>query len=869
MSSIELSFRNPWLLLVMIPALAIILIPFFCLPRKRRGTFKKIAPAVIHSVVVCILVLILAGFNIIKNVDNQAVMILVDLSDSTADFHDSMIDSAEQIMSLIDDDNKTVGVLTFAGNSVYAVELEEDVDRITRLKMDSDVTDIASALEYAATLMPTDKQRRIILISDGKETVGDVRNTAYYLATQGIRIDAAYFDTTADNRAEVQICSVKSPENAYVGDELTFTVELKSNVDGNVTLDLYDNGTLVSSTNVYVADGGDVYDISTAASSGGIHEFSVEISADGDTTPNNNTGHSFVNIAGESTVLIVADTISEASQLEALLSESCDVKTVTSQGAPTDMVEMCNYDEIILLNVDYNDLPKDFSVLLESYVGERGRSLLTIGGDNTYMLGNMEETVIEEMMPVTLSLSDDSSDSVAMILILDCSSSMVEQSGTTFLSLAKQGALQCVEAMTSNDYIGIISFSAEAHIEANLTLTTDGNKERLSRTISAIQAGKGTYYSAPLYYALRELRDFNAPVKHVIFLSDGSPRDGGHYDRIIDNMVEEGITLSTIGLVDTSSRSILARMARLGGGEFSYVASAEDLPEIMKSEAERVVVDSQIEGEFTPVISESSALTAEIAETSLPTIYGYLGTTLKEDATAYLSTEEGHPIYAAWKYGEGTVASFMSDLSGEWSEDWLTSDVGTFITSQMVATTVDRVHNDSSMISEISVQEGSAHIIVNTLATVTDHILTATVSSDSGSETYNLTPTGVGVYEAVVNAEETGVYEVTIVENDANNNFVDSLSTAFATSYPAEYDAFAESGKEKLSAVCDYSDGIVTSRAQTLADIEMEKIEISINPLTVLSAICAVLMLADIAIRKIRWKDIKNYILKLRAGLKN
>ncbi len=868
MSSIELSFRNPWLLLAMIPALAITIIPFFLLPRKRRGTFKKIAPVVIHSVVVCILVLILAGFNIIKNVDNQAVMILVDLSDSTADFHKTMLDSAEEIMTLLDDD-KSVGVLTFAENSVYSVELGKNTDKILNVKVNADATDIASALEYAASLMPTDKQRRIILISDGKETVGDVRNTAYYLATQGIRIDAAYFDTTVGSRAEVQICSVKSPENSYAGDELTFTVELKSNVDGNVTLDLYDNGTLVNSTDVYVDDGGDVYDISTDASSGGIHEFRLEISADGDATANNNTWYSFVNIAGESTVLIVADTISEASQLETLLSESCDVKTVTSQGAPTDMVEMCNYDEIILLNVDYNDLPDDFAELLKSYVSENGRSLLTIGGENTYMLGNMEETVVEEMMPVTLSLSDDSSESVAMILILDCSSSMVEQSGTTFLSLAKQGALQCVEAMTSNDYIGIISFSAEARIEANLTLTTDENKERLSRTISAIQAGKGTYYSASLYYALRELRNFDAPVKHVIFLSDGSPRDGGHYDRVINDMVDNGITLSTIGLVDTSSKIILSRMARLGGGEFNYVASAEDLPDIMKSEAERVVVDSRIEGKFTPVISEASTLTAEIDGSSIPAIYGYLGTTLKEDATAYLSTDEGHPIYAAWQYGEGTVASFMSDLSGEWSKDWLRSDVGLFITSQMVATTIDPVHSDSSLVAEISVQDDSAHIIVNTLAAVTDHNLTATVSTDSGSETYDLAPTGVGVYEAVVKADETGVYEVTIVENDENNAFVDSLYTAFATSYSAEYDAFAESGKEKLSAACSYSDGIVTGRAQSLADIEMERIEISINPLTVLSAICAVLMLADIAIRKIRWKDIKNYFLKFKAGLSN
>ncbi len=149
---------------------------------------------------------------------------------------------------------------------------------------------------------------------------------------------------------------------------------------------------------------------------------------------------------------------------------------------------------------------------------------------------------------------------------------------------------------------------------------------------------------------------------------------------------------------------------------------------MMPSETERVV-GSLIEGEYTPMITEESELTAGIEQSTIPTIYGYLGTTLKEGAKAY-------------------------------------------------------------------------------------------------------------------------------------------LSTALAVSYSSEYDVFAEGGEEALVTICSFSGGKVTSNTRTLADVEMDTVEISLNPLVLFGIICAVLMILDITIRKIRWKDVKNNLLRLRAKMK-
>jgi uncharacterized membrane protein len=100
----------------------------------------------------------------------------------------------------------------------------------------------------------------------------------------------------------------------------------------------------------------------------------------------------------------------------------------------------------------------------------------------------------------------------------------------------------------------------------------------------------------------------------------------------------------------------------------------------MLSETTQVAVDSLTLGDFTPVISRKSQLTEGLGTTRLPTLHGYLATTIKDDAHTYIATEEGHPIYAQWNYGKGVVGCFTSDLSGKWSYDWISNRTGVAVT---------------------------------------------------------------------------------------------------------------------------------------------------------------------------------------------
>ena len=848
MSNFEIVFSRPWFLLLLLPIAAIILFPFLRLPARRRKHWKKIVPVVLHMVVCILLVLCLSGVSFIIGTDNQTVMILMDLSDSTEDFHDEIVAYANDLIDKIDED---VGVLAFAGNCVYEVELEDGRSEAKLTEVVAEDTDIAAAMEYAATLLPSDKNRRIILLSDGKQTSGDADATASALAKQGYRIDAVYIESTYLDASEMQVSDVVLPRDVYAGDTIDVLITVESNVAAEIDLILYDGTNEVSRSTVSVTEGSNSFSLSTVTEDAGVHTYRVAIESDSDSMTVNNMMYSYVNVAGESGVLIVADDADNVEALSAILDPICELTVVESRKAPNTMIGLCDYDEIILVNVDADDLPSGFDELLKSYVADYGRSVLTVGGDNTYMYGNMEGTAIEEIMPVQLSLTEDSGGSVAVMLVLDCSMSM--SNNASYLSIAKQSAIQSVNAMSEKDYVGVISFNRSAYLKSSLVQATDANKSDLNRIISGLTTSQGTYYTEALEMAHEELLKSDAGTKHVIFLSDGEPSDRG-YTTAVQNMADDGITVSTIALGYSSS--VLSGLANLGGGRYYAVTKASDLPDIMLSETEQVAVSSLITGTFVPVLN---------SDTELPAIYGYLGTTLKEGAEAIISTEDGNPIYAVWNYGIGTVASFMSDLEGEWSSDWLSGELGKLLIERMMTTTVDDTHNNSSLTADFSKGGNKSTVVVQSLTAEANNTLALAVATPDGeSLTYVLKETSPGVYKGDIDTSVAGIYQTMIVQYDENGSAVDYLETALAISYSSEYNAFAESGEGLLSSICSHSGGIVSSDTSLLADVEMENVDILKDPLVAFAIICAVLMLADFIIRLLRWKDVKEFLFRLK-----
>ncbi len=853
MSSTDFYFENPLFLFALIPAFLLILLPFFRLPKNRRKSAKKIVPVILHLIIAILLVMILSGFSLLESSQQQAVMILADMSHSTAPAEEDILSTVDRLLEEIDV-NASVGVIAFGGDRVQALPLGDDRNSLTLPAVNESATDLASAIEYAASLLPSDMAGRIILLTDGKETDGDALRSAQFLSNRGIRIDAMYYDASFGLQ-EMQIGSFSGPDTAFIEDEILFTAEIRSNTDGQATLSLYDNYALQYTTDVSVTAGSNVVELPMTASEAGIRALRLQLSSDGDSQKENNVAYACLRVEDEVHVLIIANSDAQAKTLGDVLPEPNVVTTVAARNAPRSIVELCEYDEIILANVNYSALPAGYDKLLEDYVANYGRSLLAVGGVGTFMYGNMKGTAVESLLPVSLFLNEsEEGNSVALFLVMDTSSSMSVGSGsTTNLLMAKQGAIRCVESLSKNDYVGVISFNSDAYLKAPLAPATSLNKSTVSTTVSALTTSGGTNYTEALKLAHAELLKSDAAVKHILFLSDGQPGDTG-YKEAAAAAGRDGISVSTIGLGYASGA--LMSMAEKSGGRYYYVESAYDLPSIMLSETRQVASETFITGQFTPVIHKESPLTEELPTTVLPTLTGYLGTTLKDGATAYLTFENGHPLYASWAYGKGKVGCFTSDLNGNWSSAWFKDEIGLSIIASMVETVAGDGFSDSSLSMEALVRGMTVELAVTTSGN-TENTLSVKVLSDTEENVYDLVQASPGLYKGTAVTGTSGLYKLTVTESDPDGNVVDTLESAVAVSYSAEYDAFAPSGKTILEGICAYSEGFVAEDTASLTQIQMPAVQLSRDPTVYLAFPAAILLLADVAMRRIRWRDLR------------
>ena len=858
MSSSELVFERPWLLLLLIPAILLIVLPFLFLPKKQKSTFRKIAPLVLHILIATILVLLIAGMQIRTSTTDAASILLIDLSDSASGFRDLIELDAEEVFESMQG-KMPVGVMAFADDQVYSVNIGSN-GKFALGEVKSDATNIEAALKKAADALPDDKAGRIVLFGDGRQTDGDALKEAKILANEGIRIDTVYFDSGKQTKKEVQITSLSAPQKLFFGEKLELTVVIDSTDAGSVGMVITDGLIPVHNETLKIEEGNNSFVFELSPEEQGVHTYTVTITSDNDSLKENNARSLCVEVGGRANILLLSGALSRGTFVYTTLSKEYNVKRSVAHAAPKSIIELCKYDQVVLVDVNADDLPEDFADMLESYVSIYGRSVVMIGGGDTFSLGNMQGSKYEELMPVSLEYQKSETDkAVALALVIDCSRSM-SMNGSNNLSLAKQGAIKCMEALSDADSVAVVSFNGKPKLEHELVKATYENKTELKRVISAIASDAGTQYTAALTTAFAELVDCDAPLKHVIFLSDGQPFDEGYIEAAME-MSEAGITISTIGLDFYSDA--LPEIAKVANGRYYSVGSATDLPDIMLSEARLVATSSLVTGVFNVSIPEKTPVSEEIAEGDLPSLTGYIGSTPREDATLAMTVGENDPLVAYRDFGKGQVLAFMSDLSGEWTDGWYTNQKCAQLIKQMSATVLTP-NSSSSALALTAEQKGKTAVVtLETDLSIADKAVTLTCAYQKKSEDHILYTVGRGLYQAEIPTDTVGVYEFTAKLYDDVGRIVDFATLAHAVSYSDEYDLFAASGRQLLEDVSAAAGGECVTYGTTEKDlVNAEERSVSfIKELFVPFAIAAfVLYLVDVAIRRVRLKDLKIFL---------
>ncbi len=886
MTNFRINYNHPWLLLLIIPAILLTLWPYLRINKKYRRTRNRVISVTLHIIAMVLAVNLLAGVSFSYEIPNEEneVILLVDASDSNGEALDQKNEFVQTVLNICDNAYR-VGIVKFGYDQRYVAPLSAESSLVyeqylTSEDPDTTATDLASALKYTATLFQNPRSAKIVVISDGVETDGAAMAVIKAIAAEGIKVDTACFPNEAHE--EIQIVGVEIPEQQIRPGE-PFVTELL--LHGNFTsegqtvqLNLYDNDVLLGSAAVPVNKEKQSVSVDLTLETRGMHELRYEIVASsGDRLTQNNSYRTYVNLQVFDNVLLIERYENESEKLQKIFADTYKITSYSIEEdlakIPKSVRELAEYEQVILCNIAYADMPAGFEGILNQYVYDLGGGLFTVGGRNEIVDGKLvphaynradlaNSTYYKQMLPVN---AVDYTPPIAVMLVIDTSASM----SMGKLAAAVEGAEACLDTLSDRDFCGVMSFATRSG-EA-LEVLPVSQREVILEAIRGIgydESGQGgTIFSDAIQKAGRALSVIhNVERRHIIMVTDGNPGDTYEtYLPYIEDNMEDGITMSivTVGDIDSGLREKMNDTAKAGGGKFYNVQQSElqTIPAVMQQDlALEAIAEIAYGEEFQPRIKDLTAVVANIDQTDIPMLTGYYGTVKKEGAVVPLMGKYV-PIYAQWKYGAGNVGSFMCDLNGEWSADFIENEVGKTI----IANIVDNLFPVQDVRADdlaYAIKTDNYTTQLNVHGVAENHKLQLLVTPVS--ETLKLS---VGESVPVRIAEENkryvfviktpGLYELKLCELDESGNTVTEVVTYQVFSYSEEYNAFPERaplGEELMTLLATEGKGVVIRDAAEVFQSFAKTLKEEIDPRIVLLILVIVLMLLDIAVRKFKFK---------------
>ena len=907
MTNFRIVFEHPWLLLLLIPAVVLTMIPYFRMNKRYRCTRNRVLSIICHLTVMTLCILICAGMQITYDVPNteNEVILLVDTSYSGKENEQAKNAFVESVINSTDAKFQ-IGVVTFGYEQVYAVELTDNVEGVYQKYLDAlqhkselHATDVASALQYASTLFNHPESGRIVLLSDGAETDNEAAKVIRAIAADGIKVDTVYFPNE-ESTNEVQLIGITPPEKSIrVGETFALELTLQSAFPANETIEiqLFDNNAESTKQTVELYGGVQTVKIETQFTVPGMHELSVDVVHPGaDTSVLNNKINSYMYLEVFDKVLIIESNKGESDQLKAKLDENLDVKVVNikdTDAMPKTLEDIRAYDEVVLCNVSIKEMPEGFEQILYSYVHDIGGGLFTVGGNtadstegnwkaHAYSREDMYNTTYQDMLPVEII---NYTPPLAVMIIIDRSGSMYDKTNgedytKSKLCAALQGAEACLDELSDRDYVGIMTLSDTYSEEAELTPRPQ--RAKILAAIDAIEVGGGTIYAGALESARTALlANTKVEKRHIIFVTDGEPGDKNADDYLDQARMnaEAGITMSVVGVRCTSdAKRTLMTLVEAGGGEDKNFYSIDDVLKVATNMREDLqapeIKDVNFE-KFTPTIATFTSIVANIKQSDMPTLDGFYGSKLKNGATEILSGEYV-PLYAYWKYGKGMVGSFMCDLNGTWSSEFMASDTSTLLLNNIV-TSLFPTENIRTGDIQVELYEDNFH---NTLSVFTPLAegqniqITVTSPIASGSiETENRVYTpeeGSGQTRIHFQITVPGLHRILVEKKNADGTVVSQRTIYKSFSYTEEYNTFVDTAatEQFMIDLAASGEGVVIENDDPWAVYEnvAQYLHKVIDPRIVFFIIALVLFLTDMAVRKFKFKWLHELIRDRKAN---
>ncbi|HYE05028.1 MAG TPA: VWA domain-containing protein [Planctomycetota bacterium] len=815
-------------------------------------------------------VAILAEPRAVRVSDGLSVMYCIDRSDSIGQ---GAADGARRwMLATVADKPATdeAGLAVFGREA--AIELpprqsfpfEAFTTRVAR-----DGTDLARALALAAAVIPEERNGRIVLVSDGAATQGDLDRTLDQLAQRGIAVDV--LPVAYDHSREVWAEKISLPRDVRVGETYEAGVLVSALDAGAGELVLRENGREIARSPVSWRAGKNRFSLPLYLRTPGYYEYAatIEPAAGADGWSENNTTIGYVNLEGEGRVLVLTDPEGEPADAQplakALREHDLVVDLMTAYECPGDALAMLPYDAIALVNVPADALDPTQQQAIHDAVYDLGVGLVMVGGKNGFGPGGWNRTPVETCLPVSMDISQRKVLPKGALAIVLHTCEFAD--GNTW---AKRITKEAMKVLGAKDEVGVIDYDYQGGVQWVFPLTEAAEYDRIAPLVEQAEPGDMPSFTDTMELALTGLKASDAATRHVIIISDGDPSPPP--PELIERYVAAKITISAVTVFPHGNTEPPAfrAIALATGGRSYFPNDPGKLPAIFIKEA-KTLKRSQIQNiVFVPKAGMPSPIMKGID--AVPALQGYVLTTPKSGSQTILEgpdEEEDDPVLALWRYGIGASAAWTSDLGPNWGTDWVGWErYAAFV--QQLFTAIARSERRGRLRMSAEPDGDVGTIIVSDTARDAGFLaLRARVGlPDASHADVELRPVAPGRYQGTFRLAGKGRYQVVVAGGDGEQQ--ERAVGGFVVPYSAEYLRF-RSDPFLLRRIAERTGGRELTGDEdgaALYDVPRQRRASSRPIFDLLLVLLACLLPLDVAVRRVQidWSAIAARLRGRRAA---
>jgi uncharacterized membrane protein len=511
-----------------------------------------------------------------------------------------------------------------------------------------------------------------------------------------------------------------------------------------------------------------------------------------DTVAQNNVAVATVAVSGRPRVLLVEGPGTDASAVtQALQARRFLVDRRSAEDLPGALPALLPYAVVLLADVPAYAVTTRQMEALRHWVGDLGRGLVMLGGDESFGLGGWYRTPVEEVLPVRCDIQDHRIfPSLGLVEAVDKSGSMGGLGAAEKLGMAKEAAIQSMEIMSPTDRFGLVAFDAAATWEVPMTDLRDRRPVR--DRIARLQPGGGTDIYPALVEAYGALAREQTAQKHIVLLSDGVTQ-GADFQALIRLGQKRGVSLSAVAFGEDADAASMRQWARWGAGRSYVVTRPEQVPRIFTREAMMASRSFLVEEPFVPRLGAPDPVTEGLLDV-LPPLLGFVLTESRPRARVALTAPGPGgvrvPLLATWRYGLGRTAAWTSDVEPRWARHWLGQPVMERLLGQLVEWLAGVAQADVQ--ARASLDGGRLHVEVDALGPDGSFLDGArgtarVLAPDLSVTELPLHQRGPGRYEAEAPAPAPGTWLVAVALEDARGASIGQATAEASRAWSPEY----------------------------------------------------------------------------------